>query len=91
MSRKRLADSSFVDASVEIIKPDRWRPHGVRYRIAWIQGGRCRVLFDNHHGKADHFHVDGAEHEYNFQGIAQLFEDFDQLVAMLGGRIDDES
>lgn len=91
MARKRLGDGSFVDASVEIIKPDKWRPHGVRYRLPWVQGDQCRVLFDNHHGKGDHFHVDGDEHEYSFQGIKKLFDDFEKLVSMLGGRINDES
>ncbi len=91
MARKRLADGSFIDASVEIIKPDKWRPHGVRYRIAWVQGEKCRVLFDNHHGKFDHFHADDAEYEYKFQSIERLFEDFERLVQMLGGRIEDES
>lgn len=86
MDRKRLIDGSFVDASVEIVDRDKWRPHGVRYRIAWIQDGKCRVLFDNHHGKTDHFHVDGAESEYLFQSIEQLFDDFERLVELLGGR-----
>ncbi len=91
MARRRLMDGSFIDASVEMIKPDKWRPHGVRYRLAWIQEGKCRVLFDNHHGKADHFHLDDSENHYRFQSIEQLFEDFEKLVQMLGGKIEDEN
>ena len=91
MARKRLMDGSFVDASIEIIKPDKWRPHGVRYRVAWIQDGNCRVLFDNHHGKGDHFHVDEVECEYKFLSIERLFEDFEEQVSILGGRIQDET
>lgn len=91
MARKRLTDGSFVDASIEIIKADRWRPHGVRYRVAWIQDGNCRVLFDNHHGKHDHFHIDSEEQDYRFISIERLFEDFEEQVSILGGRIQDET
>lgn len=49
------------------------------------------MLFDNHHGKSDHFHVDEVECEYKFQGIERLFQDFEEQVSILGGRIQDET
>jgi hypothetical protein len=61
MPRRLLSDGSIVAVSIEAIAPDDWRPHGVRYRFAWVQGGMARVLFDNHTGKSDHFHIDGVE------------------------------
>ena len=39
MSACHLSDGSFIEGSIEAITPDRWRPHGVRYRLAWIQEG----------------------------------------------------
>ena len=85
--RRYLTDGSFVDRTLEAIKPDRWRPHGIRYRYAWIQNGECRVLFDNHHGKSDHAHIDGQEKPYTFSGPAQLLEDFYSEIRKLGGAL----
>ncbi len=39
--RTTLSDGSYVDWSVTQIKPDKWRPHGIRYRVAWIQKNVC--------------------------------------------------
>ncbi len=69
------------------IRADRHRPHGVRYRLAWIQSDQCRVLFDNHHGKADYYHVDGKEYGYTFRTVDALFDDFLALVKKLGGAV----
>lgn len=85
LERTDLPDGSSVDASIERIAPDRWRPHGVRYRLAWVQDGRCRVLFDNHHGKQDHCHVDDKEFPYTFTTVERLARDFAELVGKLGG------
>jgi hypothetical protein len=85
--RAYLADLSFVEWSLIEIKPDHWRPHGVRYRMAWIQNGVCRVLFDNHHGKGDHAHIDGVEKVYVFESFVKLKEDFEREVRKLGGSV----
>ena len=82
-----LADGSFVDWALKPIKPDGWRSHGVRYRIAWIQNEVCRVLFDNHHGRKDHMHIDGIERPYTFTSVEQPLTDFKHEVRQLGGRI----
>lgn len=57
----------------------------MRYRLAWVQSGVCRVLFDNHHGKQDHQYVDGVESPYDFTTIHQLRLDFEREVRKLGG------
>ena len=85
LERTDLSDGSYIDVSIDRIKPDRWRPHGVRYRMAWVKNGECRVLFDNHHGKGDHLHVDGEELPYEFTSVEQLARDFAQEVRKLGG------
>ena len=83
--RQYLTDGSFVERAIDAIKPDKWRPHGFRYRLAWIQGGECRVLFDNHHGKIDHFHVDDEEKSYQFKSLDQLMDDFYFEIRKPGG------
>ncbi len=89
LNRIKLSDGSFVDSSIEHIAPDRWRPHGVRYRFAWVQNGRCRVLFDNHHGKGDHCHIEGVECLYHFTTAERLFADFLDAIRRLGGPVDE--
>lgn len=86
-NRTTLADGSYIDWSIVRVRPDKWRPHGIRYRIAWIQDDVCRVLFDNHHGKCDHCHIDGSETAYGFTTVEQLWTDFSMLVKLLGGVI----
>ena len=87
LNREILSDGSFVDGSIEQIAPDQWRPHGVRYRLAWVQDGERRVLFDNHHGKGDHFHIDDAEYSYTFRSIDELARDFAEQIRKLGGQV----
>ena len=84
-SRIDLQDGSFIDWQIAPIRPDKWRPHGVKYRLAWIQHSECRVLVDNHHGKKDHFHIDGEERDYSFASIEKLWEDFFREIRKLGG------
>ncbi|OFZ83078.1 MAG: hypothetical protein A2583_12730 [Bdellovibrionales bacterium RIFOXYD1_FULL_53_11] len=84
-ARRDLPDGSYIDISLDAIRPDKWRTHGVRYRMAWIEKGVCRVLFDNHHGKKDHCHIDSVETAYKFKGIEQLYDDFLAAIRSLGG------
>ena len=82
--RHYLSATSFVEWKVSAIRPDRWRRHGVKYRLAYIVGGRCRLLFDNHKGKKDHYHLDGKEYDYNFVDVTTLRRDFEKMLIKLG-------
>lgn len=42
-NRFRLPDGSIVDWSVAVIKPDKWRPHGVKYSLEWIQNEAQKI------------------------------------------------
>lgn len=85
--RQLLEDGSFLEISLTSIRPDKWRSHGIRYRFAWVQKGKCRVLFDNHHGKQDHMHIDGVEIPYEFVSVGELRRRFEEEVRKLGGEI----
>ncbi len=87
LEREYLKDGSFIELSLDIIDPDFWRPHGFRYRLAWIQNGECRILFDNHHGKTDHVHIEDMEYSYHFEGVHQLIADFLSEIKKLGGPV----
>ena len=85
--RHLLDEENFLEIAYYEIETDQFRPHGWRYRLAWIQKDACRVLFDNHHGKADHYHVDGQEFPYEFSSVDQLVKHFVDLIRKMGGPI----
>ncbi|MGK5084662.1 DUF6516 family protein [Bdellovibrionota bacterium FG-1] len=87
LPRRYLDEQNFLEIAYYEIQADQFRPHGWHYRLAWIQNGKCRVLFDNHHGKADHYHADDEEFLYTFSDVDQLIADFTSLIRKLGGPI----
>lgn len=60
-------------------------PEGVRYRLAYIPYGTQEpmVLYDNHHRKGHHRHIQGVESPYPFTSGDRLLEDFQADVAHL--------
>jgi len=85
LAREYLSDASYIECGIHEIEPDRWRKHGVRYRLVWVQKLRARVIFDNHHGKSDHYHIDREEFPYHFESIDQVMTDFRAAIKKLGG------
>jgi hypothetical protein len=62
-------------------------PDGIRYRLAFIRSGAQRpaVLYDNHHPKAHHRHVEEREEPYDFVSARQLVTDFLADASKLAG------
>jgi uncharacterized protein DUF6516 len=60
------------------VTPNPRQPEGVRYRLALVLAGgnTPAILYDNHHPKGHHRHVEGAEEPYEFVDIGRLIEDF---------------
>ncbi len=63
---------------------DRLYREGVRYRLAFIPRGMGKpaVLYDNHHPKGHHKHLEDLEQPYLFSTIAQLRADFAKDVSL---------
>ena len=61
--------------------------HAFKYRLAYVEKSQCRVLFDNHAGKKDHFHRDGEEFDYLFRGVSKLRQDFEAELRKMGAQI----
>lgn len=57
-------------------------PDGIRYRLVHIikAGELPAVLYDNHHPKGHHKHLEGTEFPYEFDGLEKLIEDFEKDI-----------
>ena len=62
-------------------------PAGVRYRLAFIRRGEPEpaVLYDNHHPKGHHRHIEGVEESYAFVDVDGLLRDFAEDVRRVTG------
>ena len=67
------------------VPADEKNPDGIRYRLANIPVGRKTpaVLYDNHHPKGHHKHLEGRETGYEFSGVVDLIRDFLQDIEAL--------
>lgn len=81
----------------EIVEIKIWRvaesgdmPHGVKYSIVYIKGGRRLLGYDNAEGKGDHRHLYGEEHPYAFKDVWTMLDDFKSDVKKIRRRDWDE-
>ncbi len=56
-------------------------PDGIKYGLICVDlKTKKRVLFDNHHPKGPHMHIDDQEIDYQFIDEETLIDDFKQIV-----------
>lgn len=67
------------------VPKDEKHPDGIRYRLAYIPSGHKTpaVLYDNHHPKGHHKHIDGRQVAYEFSGVENLLKDFRRDIEAL--------
>lgn len=88
--KRRLADGSIIEMVLwPLPQADEKRPHGLKYRLYYGQGGRRLVCYDNERGKGDHRHVREIETPYRFETVSRLVEDFLADVRRLRDENDD--
>ena len=76
-NRKRLASGAIVEEVIwRLPQSEPGRPHGYKYRLAYVREGRRLIGYDNERGKGDHRHYGDHEEEYRFMSIEQLLDDF---------------
>ena len=85
--RKELEQGGFVELMIwKLPGPTRDRPHGYKYRLAYVRGGECVLRYDNETGKGDHRHAGPREEPYRFSTVENLLRDFMRDVRATGGR-----
>jgi hypothetical protein len=82
--RRKLTDKegNITEVVVWRVPADTSGAARVQYRLAFIPAGRGRacVIFDNHHPKGHHKHVDGVESSYSFTDVEGLVADFEREI-----------
>ncbi len=70
--------SNLYELAVWLVPRSPRHPQGVRYRLAFVPAGHeaPAVLYDNHHPKGHHRHVEGREEPYDFADVDRLIADF---------------
>jgi len=74
--KKRYLDGSIVEMKIWQVKPDKDRPHGLKYSLAYIEKGRRVIGYDNAERKGDHRHYGQKTEGYEFSGVDGLMDDF---------------
>jgi len=89
MKAKLLFRDKFTDEEGNLLELVVWSVsvsrlyrEGVRYRLAFMPRslGKTAVLYDNHHPKGHHKHLEELEQPYNYSSIDQLLTDFETDV-----------
>ena len=76
-NKKRLVSGAIVDEVVwKLPHPEPGRPHGYKYRLAYVREGKRIVGYDNERGKGDHRHRRDREERYRFISLDRLLADF---------------
>ena len=66
------------------------RPHGIKFSLVYVKGGKRLVGYDNAEQKGYHRHFLDKEEPYAFVSIWKLIDDFRNDVETLrGGRWDE--
>lgn len=77
--RERLAISAtaFVEIVVwQVPEAVKGSGHMLKYRLALVSDGACKLRYDNEAGKGDHRHVGDRETPYRFVDVEALQRDF---------------
>jgi hypothetical protein len=82
--KEKLTDSDgdLLERVIWQVPQNRLYRDGIRYRLAFIPLGASTpvVLYDNHHPKGHHKHLETLEQPYFYSTVAQLRVDFENDV-----------
>ena len=73
----QLDEHSFVELVIwRLPRPLAGSPHSFKYRLAYVERGKCLIRYDNEAGKGDHRHIGRRETPYAFSDPESLLADF---------------
>lgn len=92
MSAKLIFYRKQLPSEAELIEMKIWQvpkserfPEGIKYSLVYVREGRRVLGSDNSEGKSHHRHYGNRQHEYVFEGVDRLIDDFQGDVERCGG------
>ena len=89
--REKVIDEegNITEVAIWAVPGRRSGPERIRYRLAFVRRGEQipAVLYDNHHPKGHHRHIEGTEKPYVFVDVDRLITDFTDDVRRLKGDV----
>ncbi len=80
-SKDLLEERYVVEMAVHDVGVSEKYPDGIKYGlICFDQATQKYVLFDNHHPKGPHIHIDDEELSYDYVDDERLLQDFANAV-----------
>ena len=76
LHEKQVDDvGSIIEIKIWSVPPGSLYPHGVKYSLVYIRGGKRALGYDNAHGH-DHRNYPGESQPYRFKNMRTLLRDF---------------
>ncbi|MBI5026340.1 MAG: hypothetical protein HZC12_06365 [Nitrospirae bacterium] len=82
---KEIKGDEIVEIKIWQVPRSEDKPHGVKYSIVYVKGGKRLIGYDNSEGKGDHRHYGDNEGPYVFSSIWDLLKDFKNDVKKIRG------
>jgi len=87
---KTIVDDEIVEIKIWQTPESTDKPHGVKFSVAYIKGGKRVLGYDNAEQKGYHRHFLDKEESYAFASVWRLLEDFKNDLEEIRGRKWDE-
>lgn len=87
---KTVKGDEIVEVKIWQVPRSLDRPHGVKFAVAYVKGGKRMLGYDNAEQNGYHRHFLGLEEPYEFIDIWNLIEDFKSDLERISGRKWDE-
>jgi hypothetical protein len=88
---KTVKGDEIVEIKIWEMSKTVYRPHGIKFSVVYVKGGKRLVGYDNAEQKGYHRHFLDIEGPYPFVSIWKLIDDFRKDVeALRGGKWDED-
>lgn len=80
-TKVREDDGNIIEVKMWQVEPSAGKPHGYKYSLVYIVGGKRVIGYDNAEGRGDHRHYRNYTEPYQFKDLRTLANDFYRDIA----------
>jgi len=88
---KTIKGDEVVEIKISQVPKSAEKPHGVKFSVVYVKGGKRMLGYDNAEGKGYHKHFLDREEPYRFVDIWELLDDFRRDLQQIRGGDWDEN